>query len=65
MYFYQILPRLQLLYPAKVVLRLEEIQIFRVNFPPKPSWTHRVEKLGLTNLAYAIALVTLGLTENY
>ena len=56
---------MKLFYPAKVVHRLDVIQIFRVRFPPKPSRTHRVEKLGLTDLAYAIALVTLGLTENY
>ena len=57
------MPQLKLFYPAKVVHILDEIQIFRVRFPPKPSQTHQVEKLGLTDLAYAIALVTLGLTE--
>ena len=64
LYSYGFLPRLKHFYPANVIRRLDEIQIFRVRFPSKPSRTHRVEKLGLTDLAYAIALVTLGLTDS-
>ena len=60
-----ILATIEILLSNQIVRSLDVIQIFRVRFPPKPSRTHRVEKLGLTDLAYAIALVTLGLTENY
>ena len=59
------LATIETLLSSQVIRRLDEIQNFRVRFPPKPSRTHRVEKLGLADLAYAIALVTLGLTENY
>ena len=47
--------------PISVIPR----SLSRSRFPPKPSRTHRVEKLGPTDLAYAIAQVRLGLTENY
>ena len=46
-----------------MILRIDVIWKFRVRFPPKPSWTHRLEKLGPTDLALAIAQVRLGLTE--
>ena len=50
---------------SKTSIRLGLIQKFRIRFPPNSSRTDRVEKLGPIDLANAIALVTLGLTENY
>ena len=56
---------IETLLSSQYARRLGYFENFRVRFPPKPSRTHRVEKLGPTDLAYAIAQVRLGLAENY